>query len=432
MPRTILSRCDKCKLYWKKTVFQQHYSTCDPDAFRALSRNNVIDPEILPEAPATTTAIPFIVSGSADFSMDRDTEQDHESMGSFGGDFDDFDFGVDDNSGQEYEQRTDPDEDDDNVTDDNYMDDDNDDDEPGPSDLQEVSESIEDEESIDEYVDPWDNEPSLPTNVPIVETVYHFTELPKHAQKSYELYAWIQQFNISRDAYGTLLKMLNKWIMKEGFENIPLYLPAKSEARLERIFDVKETKYRICPKHCRLFPLNSVDPCKCNALQFKQNGNPMGIAENFGWRDNHRDVLQLVIPVIRIFFTMVAINNRKRSRRFISKQTNTQESDKEKNKEDWELIGLTSDDIKNVCQKLNLSWKKGADSGLRGVYRKDSRTTKWRQERTAKNSHALKNAAITKHNFSANLAKNKQPVYLQHSIILQHMSITMCAPSLNI
>ena len=155
--------------------------------------------------------------------MDRDTEQDHESMGSFGGDFDDFDFGVDGNSGQEYEQRTDPDEDDDNVTDDNYMDDDNDDDEPGPSDLQEVSESSEDEESIDEYVDPWDNEPSLPTNVPIVETVYDFTELPKHAQKSYELYAWIQQFNISRDAYGTLLKILNKWIMKEGFGKYKLH-----------------------------------------------------------------------------------------------------------------------------------------------------------------------------------------------------------------
>ncbi|KAI7851571.1 hypothetical protein BDC45DRAFT_538021 [Circinella umbellata] len=28
MPRTILSRCNKCKLYWKKTVLQQHYSTC--------------------------------------------------------------------------------------------------------------------------------------------------------------------------------------------------------------------------------------------------------------------------------------------------------------------------------------------------------------------------------------------------------------------
>ncbi|KAI7855201.1 hypothetical protein BDC45DRAFT_534886 [Circinella umbellata] len=135
---------------------------------------------------------------------------------------------------------------------------------------------------------------------------------------------------------------------------------------------------------------------------------------------------------------MVAINNRKRlSRnrkknaqgRFISKQTNTQESDEEKIKEDWELIGLTSDDIKNVCQKLKLSWKKGADSGLRGVYRKDSRTTKWRQ---AKNSHAVKNAAITKHNFSADLAKNKQPVYLQHSIILQHMSIAMRALFLNL
>ena len=100
---------------------------------------------------------------------------------------------------------------------------------------------------------------------------------------------------------------------------------------------------------------------------------------------------------------MVAINNRKRlSRnrkknaqgRFISKQTNTQESDEEKIKEDWELIGLTSDDIKNVCQKLNLSWKKGADSGLRGVYQKDSRTTKWRQGKSDK-SNSVSN--VTSH-----------------------------------
>ena len=64
-------------------------------------------------------------------------------------------------------------------------------------------------------------------------------------------------------------------LLTEISENIPLYSPAKSEACLERMFDVKETKYHICPKHCRLFPLNSVDPCKCNALQFKQNGNPI-------------------------------------------------------------------------------------------------------------------------------------------------------------
>ncbi|KAG2207259.1 hypothetical protein INT45_003048, partial [Circinella minor] len=214
MPRTILIRCDKCKLYWKKTVFQQHYSTCDPDAFRALSRNNAIDPEVLPEAPATTTVTPFIVSGSEDFSMDYNTEQVHGSIGSFEGDFDDFDFGNS-NDVQEHGQRTDVDEDTDNVTDDNYVDDDVD--EQIPSAYQEESEGIEDEESVAEYVDPWDKEPPLPTNVPIVENVYPFTELPKHEQKSYELYSWIQQFNISREAYVTLLAMLNKWIMKEGF-----------------------------------------------------------------------------------------------------------------------------------------------------------------------------------------------------------------------
>ncbi|KAG2211566.1 hypothetical protein INT45_003504 [Circinella minor] len=100
---------------------------------------------------------------------------------------------------------------------------------------------------------------------------------------------------------------------------------------------------------------------------------------------------------------MVAINNRKRlSRnrkknaqgRFISKQTNTQESDKEKIKEDWELLGLTSDDMKNVCRKLNLSWKKGADSGLRGVYQKDSRTTKCCQGKSDK-SNSVSN--VTSH-----------------------------------
>ncbi|KAG2214170.1 hypothetical protein INT45_008584 [Circinella minor] len=244
-----------------------------PNAFRALSRNNVIDPEVFPEAPDTTTVNPFIVSGSEDFSMDYNTEQVHRSIGSFEGDFNDFDFGDSSNGVQEYEQRTDVDEDNDNMTDDNYMDDD--DNEPGPSDLHEVSDGIEDEESMNEYVDLWDKEPPLPTNVPIVENVYPFTDLPKHKQKSYELYSWIQQFNISREAYVTLLAMLNKWIMKEGFENVPIYSPAKSEARLERMFNVKETKYRICPKHCRLFPVNSTDPCKCNASQFKQNGNPI-------------------------------------------------------------------------------------------------------------------------------------------------------------
>ncbi|KAG2223175.1 hypothetical protein INT45_011521 [Circinella minor] len=275
MPRAILIRCDKCKLYWKKTVFQQHYSTYDPNAFQALSRNNVIDPEVLPEAPATTTVNPFIVSGSEDFSMDYNTEQVHRSISSFEGDFNDFDFDDSSNGVQEYEQRTDIDKDNDNMTDDNYMDDD---DEPGPSDLHKVSDGNEDEESMNEYVDPWDKEPPLPTNVPIVENVYHFTKLPKHEQKSYELYSWIQQFNISCEAYVTLLAMLNKWIMKEGSvsENVPLYSPAKSEARLECMFNnVKETKYRICPKHCRLFPMNSTDPCKCNASQFKQNGNPI-------------------------------------------------------------------------------------------------------------------------------------------------------------
>ena len=65
--------------------------------------------------------------------MDYNTEQVHGSIGSFEGNFNDFDFGDSSNGVQEYEQRTDVDKNNDNMTDDNYMDDD--DNELGPSDL---------------------------------------------------------------------------------------------------------------------------------------------------------------------------------------------------------------------------------------------------------------------------------------------------------
>ncbi|KAI9243132.1 hypothetical protein BDA99DRAFT_566857 [Phascolomyces articulosus] len=48
-----------------------------------------------------------------------------------------------------------------------------------------------------EYIDLWDKEAPLQTDVPIVETVYPAVQLPKHEKMSYELYCWIQQFNIS-------------------------------------------------------------------------------------------------------------------------------------------------------------------------------------------------------------------------------------------
>ena len=64
-------------------------------------------------------------------------------------------------------------------------------------------------------------------------------------------------------------------------DKIPLFSPAKSEARLERMFKLKETKYRMCPNRCRLFPQFSNHPCKCKEKQFNPNGKPIATMSYF-------------------------------------------------------------------------------------------------------------------------------------------------------
>ena len=64
----------------------------------------------------------------------------------------------------------------------------------------------------------------------------------------------------------------------------PLFSPAKSEAHLEKMFDLQETEYCICPGHCRLFPLNSMDDCSCGKEQFLSSGKPVASMSYFPLR----------------------------------------------------------------------------------------------------------------------------------------------------
>ena len=56
---------------------------------------------------------------------------------------------------------------------------------------------------------------------------------------------------------------------------MPLFSPQKCESRMDKLFDLQETKYRVCPNGCRLFPQGSTDPCLCEAVQFRPNGTPI-------------------------------------------------------------------------------------------------------------------------------------------------------------
>ena len=67
------------------------------------------------------------------------------------------------------------------------------------------------------YVDPWEKEPPLPINTPIVQTIHPAIPLQNHVHMSYELYSWVQQQNVSRGAYDALLLLLNKWIINNSF-----------------------------------------------------------------------------------------------------------------------------------------------------------------------------------------------------------------------
>ncbi|KAG2216619.1 hypothetical protein INT45_000419 [Circinella minor] len=89
------------------------------------------------------------------------------------------------------------------VTDDNYNDHSDNEDEVD-------QENVNSDEEDGIYIDPWDKEPPLCTDVPFEETVQGTAQLDKHHQKSFELYSWVQDHNVSCDAYTSLLSMLNE------------------------------------------------------------------------------------------------------------------------------------------------------------------------------------------------------------------------------
>ncbi|KAI9247955.1 hypothetical protein BDA99DRAFT_542685 [Phascolomyces articulosus] len=220
---------------------------------------NSIDREVLSEAPIIND-VPIEVNDE-DIIMDDNNDQDYHTIqdsidqnnqmhsnatiASFD-DFIEYDYGHE----QLQVTVTNDDDDDDvnNEMDDNYTDNDSaesdhdsDEDEAPMDHIDPMLQEPANEETL-KYIDPWDKEAPLQTDVPIIETVYPAAQLLKHEKMSYELYCWIQQFNISREAYVALLLMLNKWIMSDEFDPIPLFSPAKSEAHLEHMFDIKETK----------------------------------------------------------------------------------------------------------------------------------------------------------------------------------------------
>ncbi|KAG2211489.1 hypothetical protein INT45_002783 [Circinella minor] len=138
-----------------------------------------------------------------------------------------------------------------------------------------VSNTVEPAIADEEYVDAWENEPTLCTNEPIMYTEYAPVPLDNHEYKSFQIYCWIQENNISRGAYEELVKLLNKWIKDDDVHKYTFDITWYNKSNLGKLFDVQEVKYRMCPKGCRLFPNGSSNPCKCEAPRFKSNGQPI-------------------------------------------------------------------------------------------------------------------------------------------------------------
>ncbi|KAG2209614.1 hypothetical protein INT45_013814, partial [Circinella minor] len=139
-----------------------------------------------------------------------------------------------------------------------------------------VTNTVEPTIANEEYVDAWENEPPLCTNEPIAYTEYAPVPLDNHEKKASRYTAGYKK--------TTSAEIKDDDIHKYTFDitwynnnrpHIPLLSPYKTESDLGKLFDLQEVKYRRCPKGCRLFPKGSSSPCKCEAPQFKPNGQPI-------------------------------------------------------------------------------------------------------------------------------------------------------------
>ncbi|KAG2213007.1 hypothetical protein INT45_000059 [Circinella minor] len=244
-----------------ETRYNAHVAVCDGIVHEYMTINE--DPEVLPDASSVDPSVMNTLYGMSDQDMYYD-------------DMIEYDFGDSlsalvqqplyaDNCGGDDDHMTDED----FATDDNYNDHSDNEDEVDQKNVPEqqhivvgATDQVNSNEEGGIYIDPWDKEPPLHTDVPFEETDH----------------------NVSRDAYTSLLSMLNEWIVDDSFDKKLLFLPAKSEARLEKMFNLQETKYRICPGHCRLFPLTSMDNCSCGKEQFFSNGEPIASMSYFPLR----------------------------------------------------------------------------------------------------------------------------------------------------
>ncbi|KAG2215024.1 hypothetical protein INT45_000035 [Circinella minor] len=275
--RLTLQRCPKCFVLKQSNNFEEHVITCTriPDYLESLQAQIIQDPEVLPSVSLEEQ--PGILQQDVDEELldaHSNNQEDDGPTGSprymmtdwddynvdMGGEMDVYDY-EDDNS---------------QVRDNN--DDQNTDYTHAGTDVEDcaseeaydttdpyVTNTVEPTIANEEYVDAWENEPPLCTNEPIAYTEYAPVPLDNHEKKSFQIYCWIQENNISRGAYEELVKLLNKWIKDDDIPRVLLLSPYKTESDLGKLFDLQEVKYCMCPKGCRLFPKGSSSPCKCEA-----------------------------------------------------------------------------------------------------------------------------------------------------------------------
>ncbi|KAG2216521.1 hypothetical protein INT45_002655 [Circinella minor] len=190
MPNPKLITCMMCGVDQLKTRYNAHVAACDGKIQQYMPMNE--DPEVLPNALDMDPSVMSMVQET----FDQDIYDD---------DMIEYDFGKSPPAlaQQPYADNCDDDhhhmiDDDDFAMDNNYndnSDNENDDGQRNTSEQEviavEAMDQVDNDEEEGLYVDPWDKEPLLCTDIPFEEMVQGTVPLDKHEKKSFELYSWI-------------------------------------------------------------------------------------------------------------------------------------------------------------------------------------------------------------------------------------------------
>ena len=269
MPNPKYTTCEKCFLAYLKRDYQEHIAQCGVYyayllqlnllTYRSLPKlcRVLIDGTITVLSTDNQEAVQVSNAPQSTYDIFRDTmlvdntdteEHDYgdeelriwpdrrQAGGARDIDIDDANCGIAENNenGDLDDSSVVADDNDDNNTDDNYSEFEDDDTESyhgGESNVPERSvpptaeavatvvgeDTVMGEGEPPAYVDPWEKEPPLPIDTPIIQTIRPAIPLQNYVHMSYELYSWVQQQNVSRGAYEALLLLLNKWIINNSF-----------------------------------------------------------------------------------------------------------------------------------------------------------------------------------------------------------------------